>query len=194
MVTKQFFSRLFFQIKSESEYSVSRKRPIVFYLLYLHFYFDFIDCVWRCQKFDYNLINSIAKPRNIFFLFKWRSYSNNKFNHNSLYSFDGREFSPIWCLQMKLQVQLYHLISCGFECAPTYFDNVLQFVWILHIAQDLEVLRLFSQSTIDEKKRFDWYMRFWAKQNKNDFLSKERKVAATWFKRSTVINEFPRSK
>lgn len=56
---------------------------------------------------------------------------------------------------MKLQVQLYRLISYDFECVPMYFDNALRFAWTLRIAQDLEVLRLFWQLAAKQIKQID---------------------------------------
>lgn len=48
---------------------------------------------------------------------------------------------------MKLQDLWNHSISFGYEYALMYFDNALQFVWILRTVRDLEVLHLFLQLT-----------------------------------------------
>lgn len=49
--------------------------------------------------------------------------------------------------------RLNHWISYDFEYALMYFDNALQSASILHIARDLEVLRLFLQLTVGQKKK-----------------------------------------
>lgn len=53
---------------------------------------------------------------------------------------------------MKFRDLLHHLISYDFECVPMYFDNVLRFASILRIAQNLEVLRLFWQLTVEQRE------------------------------------------